>query len=190
MAANELETRLLERIFLHPREDDDLVLDDATLLAALEDRHPLSNEQWQAMMASPLTLRRFRILTHRRQARTDAANDIAWSASEGLRLAADTGDEVDVLRTQDGFWSLHFLKEDEADDGGWLVVLKLDTAAPYANDLLTHQSKLEAVIGDGASVLTGQLDGSLEIEAPWPFAETPLERLRRAGGRFVVRMSF
>lgn len=190
MAANELETRLLERIFLRPKESDDLVLDDAMLLAALEGRHTLSQEQWQAMMNSPITLRRFRILKHRRQVRAEAANDIAWSASEGLRLAADTGDEVNVLRTQDGFWSMHFLKEDEADDGGWLVVLKLDVAAPYANDLLTHRPKLEAVIGDGVSVLTGQLDASLEIEAPWPFAETPLERLRRAGGRFVVRMGF
>lgn len=186
MATKEMETRVLERMFLRPQENDDLVLDDATLLAALENRQPLSREQWQAMMDSPLTLRRFRILAHRRQARLEAANDFLWSESEGMRLAADSGEEVDVLRTQDGFWSLHFLQEAE----GWLVVLKLDAAAPYANGLLTQQVKLEAVIGDGVSVLAGQLDASFEVEASWPFAETPLERLRRAGGRFVVRMKF
>lgn len=186
MATKEIEIKLLERVFLRPQENDDLALDDAMLLAALENRQPLSREQWQAMMDSPLTLRRFRILAHRRKARLEAANDFLWSESEGLRLAADTGDEVEVLRTQDGFWSLHFLKEAE----GWLVVLKLDAVAPYANGLLTQQVRLEAVIGDGVSVLAGQLDASFEIEAPWPFAETPVERLRRAGGRFAVRMKF
>lgn len=176
------EVQLAGRLFLQPREGDGLVLDDETLRAALDDRQPLTQAQWRALMDSPLTLRRLRALSRERV----AANDAGWQESAGLRLAADSGEPLEALRTADGYWSLHFLPEGD----GWLAVLKLDAAAPFAAGLYANEVTVEARIGDGVPVLGGRLDAGYEIEAPWPFAESPQERLQRAGGRFVVRLRF
>src|SRR5687767_8706310 len=65
----DLNRLLLERTLLdQPKDNDTLVLDDATLVAALEGARSLTRSQWNALLDSPLTLRRFRVLSNARHA--------------------------------------------------------------------------------------------------------------------------
>ncbi|GGY89263.1 hypothetical protein ACFFTM_14500 [Pseudoduganella plicata] len=171
-----LERRLQERLLLQPMEGDRLVLDDATLRAALDGSRRLTAAELAALHASPLTLRRFR---HLALARRNAA----WQASGGMLRAADSGAALAQLVTDDGNWSLHFV----AQDGGWQVILRLDPAAPFAAALLRESPLLRVADGAGATVMQGRLDADGECEAPWPFALAPAGHFQAHGAAFSVR---
>lgn len=181
-AMDRLERKLRERLLLERRvEDDRLVLDDATLRAALDGTVPLAPAQAAALKASPLTLRRFRALALERQ-RKAAANDPVWHGSAGLLRAAAHG-ELARLATDDGWWSLHFL----SSGSGWRSVLQLDPRAPFAADLLRERASVRVTDGAGGLVLGGALDADGELEAAWPFADAPAAHFQQHGARFMVR---
>lgn len=171
-----MEQRLRERLLLAPAEGDRLMLDDATLRAALEGSRPLAAAELAALHASPLTLRRFRHLALARRAGM-------WQASDGMLRAADSGGALAHLVTDDGNWSLHFVSQ----DGGWQVVLRLDPAAPFAAALLREGPLLRVTDGAGATVMQGRLDADGECEAPWPFELAPAGHLQAHGAAFGVR---
>ena len=175
------ERRLRARALLERRvEHDYLVLDDATLLAALDGTQPLGPNQAAAMLASPLTLRRFRTLADGRRQRVASA----WQASYGMLRAAADGAALAALETDDGHWALHFLPAAQ----GWQVVLKLDAGAPFAASVLHGGALLQVVDGAGAVVLQGGLDRDGECEQAWPFADDPAPHFQRHGARFGVTL--
>lgn len=175
------ERRLRARALLaHRVEGDYLVLGDATLIAALDGSRPLGPVQATALMASPLTLRRFRTLAETRRRQAGAS----WTASAGMLRAADDGAALAALQTDDGYWALHFLRT----AGLWQVVLKLDADAPFAASVLQGGALLQVVDGTGAVVLQGSLDRDGECEQAWPFAEAPAAHFQRHGARFGVAL--
>jgi hypothetical protein len=186
---DDLAARAIMRRF---KPDDYLVLSDDTLRAALDGTQPLDETEWKALLASPLTLRRMRTLEQQRlwaQRRTprattaaearrvDAANDGEWLGSWAeLRAAADGG-STHALRTDDGYWSLEFLRAPD----GLRAVLKLDADAPFAKRLLTEKPRLAVLDGQGAEVFGGELDSYGEVEALWPHADQPYPYFAKRG---------
>ena len=116
--------RLQEALLLARRKDGDrLMLDDATLAAALDGSRPLTSGERAALQASPLTVRRLR---HLALARRTAAST-AWRGSAGALRAASTGTQ-DAIVTDDGWWTLHFVPA----GGGWRAILQLAPLARFA----------------------------------------------------------
>jgi hypothetical protein len=170
--------RLQEALLLARRKDGDrLMLDDATLAAALDGTRPLTAGERAALQASPLTARRLR---HLALARRTAAST-AWRGSRGALRAASTG-TLDAVVTDDGWWTLHFVPAGD----GWRAILQLAPQAPFAEALLVARAPLRVVDSAGAVVLAGQLDADGECEAAWPFAAPPHEHLQAHGARFTV----
>ena len=166
---------------------DRLMLADATLLAALDGGRPLTAAERQALAGSPLTLRRFRALSHGRRVRSGlqhaaAANDDAWSGSSGMLRAAASGAPLAELVTDDRCWTLHFLPQ----DGDWQVILKLADGAPFAPRLMREQPLISVVDGGGAIILQGQLDADGECEQVWPFTQAPAPHFHQRGAGFSV----
>ena len=181
-----LDRKLRERALLSARvEDDCLAVPDAVLLAALAGGRVLSHEEKAALLGSPLTLRRFRALAMQARRRPAAANDPAWRGSQGLLRAAASAGQLLALHTDDGCWTLDFLR----DGDGWRIVLQLSPAAPFAAHLLAARPQLQVLDGDGALVMQGRLDDDGECEAGWPFAAEPCAHLLRAGGAFTVALA-
>ena len=180
--AAQAEQRLRAAALLGRRTDGDyLVLDDATMRAALDGERALGPAQAAALLASPLTLRRFRTLADARRL-TSAAAAPYWDASSGMLRAAADGAPLATLETDDGHWRLHFV----AAPGGWQVILKLDPGAPFAASVLQDGALLKVVDGAGAVVLQGGLDRDGECEQAWPFPEAPAPHFQRHGARFGV----
>ena len=162
---------LLER----RREGDRLMLADAVLAAALDGSRPLTAGERAALQASPLTLRRFRRLADERRAG-------GWRGSRGLLRAADSGAGLDLLRTDDRMWSLHFV-----DAGGALrVIVQLDVGAAGAAQVLAARPPIVVRDGAGQTVLQGVLDADGECEGAWPFAAPPAAHFKQHGARFEV----
>jgi hypothetical protein len=182
--AKALDARLRERALLaRAMPDDRLMLDDATLLAALDGSRVLSPNERQALAASPLTLRRFRQLSlERRAAGAPAANDARWAGSTGMLRAASSTVALEALVTDDNYWTLHFLPQ----DGGWQVILSLSAQAPFAARLLSEQPQLRVIDGGGAIVLQGRLDADGECERAWPFDTAPAPHFQMYGAGFAV----
>jgi hypothetical protein len=173
------ERRLKSRLLLDRRvEGDRLVLSDDTLRAALDGSTPLSDGEKAALLASPLTLRRFRVLAD--AARHRAA--MGWQHSAALLRAADSGSAREALHTEDGYWSLHVAGQ----TGAWRLILVLNAAAPFAAQLLQEGPALRVLDGAGTCLLRGHLDSDGELEGDWPFILPPLEHLRRHGGSVRV----
>jgi hypothetical protein len=169
--------RLQEARLLDARKPGDrLMLDDATLAAALDGSRPLTAGERAALQASPLTVRRLR---HLALARRAAA--APWRGSRGVLRAASSG-TLDAVVTEDGWWTLHFV----ATDGNWRAVLQLAPQAPFAPALLAARAPLRVLDGAGAEILAGRLDADGECEAAWPFAAAPGEHLQAHGARFTV----
>ena len=201
-----LDKRLRERLLLSRAVPGDrLMLADATLLAALDGVRALTPGEREALQQSPLTLRRFRQLALGRRAAgmpghtsgqipgqisgqiagqqgVGAANDASWHGSAGMLRAAASGAALEMLATDDNFWTLHFLPEGES----WQVVLKLAGEAPFAQRLMREQTMLRVVDGGGAIVLQGRLDADGECERAWPFATAPAPHFHLYGARFAV----
>lgn len=175
--------KLRARALLSARaEGDRLAVPDEVLLAALSGERPLSRGDKAALAGSPLTLRRFRELSLRARGRAQAANDPQWTGSAGLLRAAASGDALAALRTDDGCWTLGFVRH----GAGWRVVLQLDPGAPFAGRLLASHPRLRVCDGGGAVVMQGRLDDDGECEADWPFAAEPCAHFLGAGGAFSV----
>ena len=182
--AKALEARLRERALLaRAVPDDRLMLADATLLAALDGSRALTPNERQALAASPLTLRRFRLLSlERRAAAAPAANDAQWCGSTGMLRAASSTTSLEALVTDDNYWTLHFVPQ----DGGWQVILSLSAQAPFAARLLSEQPQLRVIDGGGAIVLQGRLDADGECERAWPFDTAPAQHFHMYGAGFAV----
>ena len=172
-----IERRLQERLLLDGRpEGDRLLLDDATLAAALDGSRPLTAGERAALKASPLTARRLRTLALARRAQ-------AWQGSAGLLRAASTdGAEGDPIATDDGWWRLHLVP----DGAGWCAVLQLAPQAPFAAALLAGSRRVCVRAGSGTIILRGVLDADGECEAAWPFAQAPHAWLQAQGAAFRV----
>jgi hypothetical protein len=177
------ERRLQERLLLGRRvEGDRLMLDDATLLAALDGSRPLTAGERAALQASPLTARRLRQLAiERRAAQAGEVTAPGWRGSPGRLRAASSGG-IEALRTDDGWFTLHLV----ADDAGWRTVLQLAADAPFAPALLAARAPLRVSDGAGRIILEGRLDADGECEAAWPFAAPPASHLQAAGAAFRV----
>lgn len=183
----------LDRAFLsalllrRPVPNDRLRLSDAVLNAALEGSHVLTGEERRALQGSPLTLRRFRDLSlaHRtaNPRPAAAANAATWDCSLGLLLAADSGQDLNLLVTEDRCWSLHFV---DAGSGRWSVVLALDPDAPFAAPLIKSGHAVILRDGNGQTISCGPLDVDGELEANWPFEDPPARHLPACGGGFSV----
>jgi hypothetical protein len=179
-ANSEIERKLRERLLLAPRvEGDRLVLPDAVLLAALDGSRPLTHGERAALQASPLTARRLRTLALERRA---AAKD-AWRGSSGMLRAADSGQALSELATDDGHWRLHFV----GSGAERRVILQLMPEAPFAARLLRAAALLRVVDGAGAELLAGRLDSDGELEAAWPFADAPAAHFQRHGAVVEVQ---
>lgn len=161
-------------------EGDRLMLADEVINAALDGRRHLAEGERAAMEASPLTMRRFRVLADMRRALL--RRDGAWSASHGMLRAASGGQPLSVLATDDGYWGLHFIENPD----GWSMVLVLDGTAPFAVRLLREQPMLRVIDGGGAILLQGSLDADGECEAVWPFETAPEPHLHEFGAGFSV----
>ncbi|ALK96949.1 hypothetical protein AB595_04555 [Massilia sp. WF1] len=182
-AATILERRLQEGLLLGRRvEGDRLVLHDATLRAALDGSRPLTAGERAALQASPLTLRRLRQLANEgRAAQAAEAGPPAWRGSRG-RLRAASGGELESLRTDDGWFTLHLV----ADRAGWRTILQMAADAPFAPALLAARAPLRVLDGAGRTILEGRLDADGECEAAWPFGDPPASHLQAAGAAFSV----
>ena len=180
MGMTQLDRKLQAKALLASRrEGDHLVLSDAVLARALDGSRPLTAGERAALQASPLTLRRLRQLADASRA---PARPAAWNGSRGLLRAADSGAGLDLLRTDDGMWRLHFV-----DAGGALaVILQLDPEAAGAAALLAQRPALQVRDGRGALVLEAILDADGECEGPWPFADMPAAHFQQHGARFEV----
>jgi hypothetical protein len=178
--------RLEESLLLGRRVDGDrLVLDDATLAAALDGSRPLTACERAALQASPLTARRLRHLALERRARQAP---VRWHGSRGMLRAASTGMGSGgggklQLHTDDGWWTLHLVPDGGA---GWRAILQLAPQAPFAGALLAERAPLRVLDGAGRTLLEGCLDADGECEADWPFAGTPSGHLQEHGAAFSV----
>ena len=189
------------RALMHQfKRDDWLVLDDETLLAALDGSHPLSRVEWAGLLESPLTLKRMAALEagRRKQAGTVesplriaavAANDELYSCALTL-LAADSGEQEVSLSSADGWWQLSC----PATHGGWKMRLELAEGAPFVGlfeDEVGPGMSPRAVAvldGRGRTLLLGHLNDERLLWGNWPLAESPREALAPAGGVFQVRL--
>lgn len=158
-------------------EGDGLMLADAILLQALDGSRPLTHGERAALQASPLTLRRMRHLADARRTQY-----MTWTGSAGLLRAADSGAPLEMLRTDDRMWRLHFV-----DQGGVPgVVVQLDLDAPGAAQLLAVRATIAVRDGAGSVIVQGSLDADGECEGPWPFAASPSVHFQQHGARFDV----
>ncbi|PAT40628.1 hypothetical protein CK623_04425 [Vandammella animalimorsus] len=195
-----LDRAAVDALFSAFRSDDQLALSDEALMDALTGKQPLRPRQLEALLASPMTLRRMQWLhEHAAQAprqpsaavgrqaarATDAANDAQWHSSRGLMRAADSG-AMAAERTSDGWWTLDFLRK---TDGSWRALLKLDPQAPFAAGLLPDEQAdgpcIYVLTGQGTTLFSGTLDLDGQLRADWPLppqAMPPWQWLREAGG--------
>lgn len=180
MGMTELDRKLQAQLLAGRRVDGDhLMLDDATLLAALDGSRPLTEGERGALQASPLTARRLRTLADARRAQAEVQPPAQrWTGSAGMLRAADGGTALDILVTDDGAWRLHFV--------AGRVILQVDPQSPLAAELLRGEQALRVVDGAGATVLEGALDSDGECEGPWPFDGAPAQHFQRHGARFFV----
>jgi hypothetical protein len=178
---HELSRRLEEGLLLGRRVDNDrLMLDDATLAAALDGSRPLSAGERAALQASPLTARRLRHLALARRARVAAPR---WTCSRGMLRAASGGaGQGMALVTDDGWWTLHLV----GAGGAWRAILQLAPQAPFAAALLADRAQLRVLDGAGSVLLEGRLDADGECEGAWPFAHAPGLHLQEHGAAFSV----
>jgi hypothetical protein len=179
-----LANKLAGKVLLSQRSDGDtLVLVDEVLLAALEGRRALTAEEAVSLKASPLTLRRFRLLADQRRRPAMAANDPVWHGSDGLLRAASSGSMSGPLHTDDGYWTLHVAGQ----PGEWRLILALAPDAPFAASLLRAAGGIRVLDGQGNLLLEGVLDADGECEAAWAHAAAPFQHLQQTGASFSVR---
>jgi hypothetical protein len=105
----------------------------------------------------------------------------AWPGSPGRLRAASSGD-IEALRTDDGWFTLHVVPH----GAGWRAILQLAADAPFAPALLAARAPLRVSDGAGRTIIEGRLDADGECEAAWPFGDAPARHLQAAGAAFAV----
>lgn len=152
------------------------MLSDEVMQAALEGRARLQEAQWQALLASPLTLCRLRHLEERRLAvMSDGAVERgplngapqAWQGSFCELLAASGIGTDASLYSPDGLWALHALTTGSVTR---LLLQLLPPAEDGAADAVARPAPGEEVAvldGAGGTLLMGRLDADGELEAVW-----------------------
>lgn len=184
MKQNLFDRKVREQLLLSRRvEGDTLVLADDVLLACLQGTRLLTQDERARLVASPLTIRRFRQLSAELRRPAGAANDASWSSSMGMLRAAATAACLERLVTDDGYWSLDFVM----DGGRWQTVLQIAADAPFAARLLAEHALVRVLDGHGALVLEGRLDADGECEAAWPFSDAPAAHFQATGASFFVK---
>ena len=192
---NQYKTPLLDRLAMESllqahKPGDYLVLADTTLNAALGGTRPLRESEWTALLDSPLTLRRLRVLEAQRMARSQAtaeapsaANDEVWRPSQGvLRAAADLSDGNFSQSSEDGRWMLYALKTGSETR----LVLKLQSQAEHADVWMAAHPEVAVVDGAGNTLLLGELDEDGEVHGPWVYSTDLRSHLAVNGHRWVV----
>lgn len=175
----------LSLVLARSRDDDRLILEDQVLLAALDGSRPLAPDERDALQKSPVTLMRFRHLALQARARKNgAANDEQWQKSSGMLRAAASNDALLTLRSDDHYWKLDFV----ADEDGWQFILALDASAPFASQLLQDSAWLRVLDGRSTLLLEGQLDADGECEVRWPLATEPGRHLQQSGASFRIEL--
>ncbi len=186
---NTLNLQLLDKIMFGTKEGDWLVLDDDTLRAAVDNTRPLTRNEWNSLINSPLTLKRLRHIIGQAKAKTlksvNASNDDLWLGSEGfLRAAAGRGGEIPTLHSEDGMWTLMFLQGPSAIR----MLLKLDRDTPLARQIMDSKTEVAVKDGTGQVLMQGHVDEEGELEADWPFSNAaPYAHFQASGGRFQVQ---
>lgn len=185
---DELAARAIMRRY---KQGDYQVLSDEALRAALAGTQPLNRAELQAILDSPLTLRRMHTLAQQAHASATtatiapaaAANDPAWARSRALLRAAADDRDAHSIDTDDGYWRLVFLPV----AGGWRMVLRLDPEAPFAAELTAAAPTVAVLDGRGRTLMLGPLDEDGELAASWPLpGEAPYASLMAQGGRIEV----
>jgi hypothetical protein len=178
MTTGQIDRKLRAQLLLARRvENDRLMLADDVLRAALDGSRTLTGAERAVLDASPLTLRRFRMLALEQRRAVDT-----WRGSGGMLRAASGGQPLAALSTDDGHWTLHFVQQ----DGHWRVILALAASSPFAPRLVREQPMLRVLDGAGAIILLGSLDADGECETAWPFESAPEFHFHQAGARFAV----
>jgi len=179
----------------HP-PGDALLLDNRQLLEILDGERRISLEERQAILNSPMTLRRMFALAEAllsgsktlSTSRVLAAND-SWFASPLQLLAADSGNsDTFALTDENGWWNLAFPQTKD----GWLIELEMHEDAPLSDmlddKLPTGATQRSVAIVDGAqrTLLLGQLNFNRILSAPWPLLDAPRDAITQAGGLKVI----
>jgi len=170
------------------------VLDDELMQQVLAGERRLTRTQFNALVASPLTLCRLRFLESRRLAANAAESGTdsharqhhGWQGSQGLLLAAAGSGTDCSLHSDDGLWALHALTtgrttrlllqlrrpEDEGDHPG-----------------LRFEPDMQVAVLDGAggTLLCGALDADGELEAVWERPQDLRSHLALHGGGWTVQ---
>lgn len=189
-------------------EGDGLVASDQELLDLYNGVKNPTESEYRALLNSPKTLRRARILwlhqkyknayqalgqeTVRHTTQAPAANDAQfWADSRIERRAADAGDN-DRRRCEhhasSGLWRVRFEPVGRAK---WVVQLALLLTDSAPQELVNGAQSIELVDGCGEVWLKGTLgvlgDGELGLQASWKGEGHPEALFKKAGGSFLVR---
>jgi hypothetical protein len=196
---------LVNRHLLHTgsRDDDFLRLPDSTLIAAVSGVRPLTRNERHALLDSPVTRDRLRVLIAQNAAKSAApaplyagvvaslrsqsriaANDPEWHGSVGYLRAADAGEPISTLHTEDGVWQLHF----EMQAAHWVLRLQLvDFSVGYAAALVASRQNIRVLDSNDAVLLSGQIDDYGELQAAWPLDTAPSDHFRGVASGFAVQ---
>lgn len=187
-----LRSLLNKALINHYKEDDWLVLSDASLTAALNGSDPLTREEYAALLRSPMTLRRMTVLYSGMKGVQEtpeplvAANDAEfWADSRFVLRAADSeGDSGWAeLTSESGLWRLRLSPAGR----GWMLTLELLAKAhPTAASLLEGR-RVALVDGQGRTLLEGALDADGRLQDDWCLDGSPAEHFRSTRGGFEVR---
>lgn len=189
---NSIHDRLaLEGLLQAHKPGDYLVLSDDVLVQALRGTRALRRSEWNALLESPVTLRRMRVLQSQQKisqttsdpapvARPFAANDAQWVSSQTLLRAADSAGRFSQV-SDDGRWELHVIPSAKKVR----VVLELKKGGDL-DELLDSRPELAVVDGKGQPLLTGHLDEDGELEGLWPLPEPFKAYLVAQGGTWTV----
>lgn len=186
---------------------DRLVLSDEILHAALERSRRLRKSELQALLDSPLTLRRLVALAARFDALSQesspaareaaakviaiamgrAANDSqpTWHRSPMELMAAAGHDDGNFSQTSpDQLWVLHAIVTGTSTR--LVLVLQKDHERAAAVMEARQQLELAVLDGQGATLLMGHLDEDGELAGPWQLPDTLRSHLLAQGGQFSI----
>lgn len=196
---NLIDRLTLLRLAQRHKPGDYLVLDDATLRAALDNTRPLLHAEWRALIDSPLTLKRVGHLLGQSaqsagiskpqpgslpapQAKAIAANDAVFATSTTMLRAAAGVHPAPTLTSDDGRWTITFGR----DGARWHMVLTLNPDDQDADVWMAARPTVAVLDGAGNTLLLGELDDDGEVEGPWRPEVAPLAYLASHGGLWQV----
>jgi hypothetical protein len=181
----------MEALLRDHKPGDYLVLADAILNSALDGTRPLRQSEWEALLDSPLTLGRMRVLEARRQGASkpaavtmQASNDDVLRPSHWvLRAAADVSDGSFSQSSEDGSWMLYA----ETTGSKTELVLKLQAQSEHADKWMAKRPTVQVLDGAGNELLTGELDKHGEVRGPFMYGTDLRSHLAAHGHRMNVK---